>query len=138
MKAIKITIIAIATLFAVACNKEELSIDNTSREKIEQYVFNEPATGIEHLLEIRSNDAELLVKSGVSDCYRPTREGDLINVELVFINTAKEGINVDLINNGNIKRIFIRIVGDIAEIPFNGVAIHAERAQRPWLIYKCN
>ena len=125
----------VLALVLTACHKEE--IDREVEGVItKQFTFKEPTVGIEHLLEIRGDDAELLVKSG--ECYRPTRDGDFINVELVVINTLKEGVEMDVINNENVTRIFVRISDDVAEIPFNGVAIHAPRVKRPWLIYKCN
>ena len=129
------TFLASLVLLSVACQKEEITLE-TPKETVEQFQFNEPATGITHLLEIKGNDAGLLVKSG--ECFRPTRDGDFINVELVMISKAKEGIELDLINGKTINRIFVRIIEDTAEIPFGDVAIHAARVKRPWLIYKCN
>ena len=124
-----------SVLLLVACQKEEITLE-TPKETVEQFQFNEPATGITHLLEIKGNEAGLLVQSG--ECFRPTRDGDFINVELVVVNTMKEGIEMDVINDNNVTRIFVRIVEDVAEIPFGDVAIHAARVKRPWLIYKCN
>ena len=129
------TFLASLVLLSVACQKEEITLE-TPKETVEQFQFNEPATGITHLLEIKGKEAELLVQSG--ECFRSTRDGDFINVELVIVDTVKEGVVMDVINDKNVTQIFVRIVEDIAEIPFGDVAIHAARVKRPWLIYKCN
>ena len=129
------SLIVLGVSVLVSCAKPEMELA-VPKIPIEQFQFNEPATGVTHLLEIKGNEADLLVKSG--ECFRPTRDGDFINVELVVVNTMKEGIEMDVINGKNTTRIFIRIIEDTAEIPFSGIAIHAARVKQPWLIFKCN
>ena len=108
MREFKITIIAIATLFAVACNKEELSIDNTSKvEETEFFKFEFVSfTGVgEFVLSINKNDVVLYTFVAESNCIRLTGTGEGISLPK-FAERKGNSLLVTL-SSGDVKEVNI-------------------------------